>query len=409
MSETNWDVLWINATIATCVEGYGLLRPAAIAIKEGNIAWIGTMEALAKECMTSEETYDAEGRTITPGFIDCHTHVIYSGNRAHEFEQRLQGVSYAEITAQGGGIYYTVDKTREATMDSLLKESLPRVRALMASGVTTLEIKSGYGLDWENELKLLRVASAIEKQLPVSIYKTFLGAHTIPREYQNQPDRYVERVCHEMIPLVAKEKLAEAVDVFCENIAFNLAQTERIFKAARESHLAIKCHAAQLSNNGSALLAAQYGALSADHLEYATETCIAAMARAGTVAVLLPGAFYYLRETQLPPIDLLRQLKVPMAIASDCNPGTSPLLSLPLAMNMACVLFNLSPMEALLAVTQYAAKALGRNHLIGSLEVGKRADLIIWEVSHPREIVYYIGNSPIWRRMKNGQIEAGNA
>jgi len=387
-----YDTLWTNAHLATCEGGYGLIENAALAEKDGRIAWVGKMSDLAgKPEKLADTVTDVEGRCITPGLIDCHTHLVYGGNRANEFEMRLKGVSYEEIARQGGGIQSTVAATRALSQDELLEQSLPRARALCDNGATTLEIKSGYGLDMATEINMLRVAKDIGEELDVRVCKTFLGAHTVPLEYKQNPDAYVDYVCEKMIPQLVEENLVDAVDVFCENIAFNLAQTERIFQTAQKFNLRVKCHAEQLSDSGSAALAAKYNALSVDHLEHVSEAGIKAIAESGTVAVLLPGAFYFLRETKLPPVDLLRQYKVPMAIASDCNPGTSPVTSLPLVMNMACVLFRLTPEEALLGVTQHAAKALGLEKDIGTLTVGKRAEIVIWDVKHPRELAYYVG------------------
>src|SRR3990167_3583468 len=345
---------------------------------------------------------DMQGRCVTPGLIDCHSHIVYAGNRSNEFEMRLQGISYEEIAKQGGGIQSTVAATRNASEQELLIQSLPRAQALMASGATTIEIKSGYGLNWETEEKMLRVAKCIEEILPVTIYKTFLGAHTIPIEYRDKPNAYVDLICNEMVPLIAKEKLANAIDVFCEKIAFNLQQTERVFKAAQQHGLAIKCHSEQLSDSGSAILAAKYHALSVDHLEHVSDQGVEAIAKSKTVAVLLPGAFYFLRENKLPPIALLRQHGVPIALASDCNPGTSPILSLLLILNMACTLFRLTPQEALQGVTKYAAQALGLQTTHGTLSVGKTADFAIWNINHPAELAYYLGGSPLYSLVKKG-------
>jgi imidazolonepropionase len=315
---------------------------------------------------------------------------------------RLQGATYESIAKAGGGIQSTVAATRAASEENLLQQSLVRARVLLSSGVTTLEIKSGYGLDLATELKILRVAKQIGDCLPVTVVPTFLGAHALPVEYQHQADKYIDLVCNEMLPAIAQAGLAQAVDVFCEKIGFTLAQTERVFQAAAQLGLGIKCHAEQLSDMGGAGLAARYHAWSVDHLEFLSESSIAALAKAGTVAVLLPGAFYFLRETQLPPIDLLRQYQVPMAIATDCNPGTSPVTSLLLMLNMACTLFKLTPEEALLGVTQHAAKALGLAKTHGSLTVGKVADFAIWDVQHPAELAYQIGLNPLVNVVKAG-------
>lgn len=400
-----WDALWVHGTMVSCEQGYGLIKQAAIAVKDGKIAWIGSMKELANPAEDmANEVHDLAGRCLTPGLIDCHTHLVYAGHRAHEFEQRLQGATYESIANLGGGIQYTVTSTRAASPDVLFDQSIKRAQALLASGVTTLEIKSGYGLDWETELKILRVAKRIEDALPLTVSKTFLGAHTVPPEYRGKADAYIDLICHDMIPLVAKEKLADAVDVFCEKIAFTLQQTERVFKAATDYGLAIKCHAEQLSDSGSASLAAKYHAWSVDHLEHLSPQGVKAIAASGTVAVLLPGAFYFLRETHYPPIALLREHKVPIAIATDANPGTSPILSLLLILNMACTLFRLTPEEALMAVTLHAAKALGMANTHGSLTKGKVADFAIWDVEHPAELAYYMGNSPLHQLVKDGRV-----
>lgn len=400
-----WDGIWINALLAVCEQGYGLIDNGAIAVKDGRIAWVGQMQTLpGQPADLATVVHDVQGHCVTPGFIDCHTHLVYAGNRAHEFERRLQGVSYEDIAREGGGIQSTVTATRAASEETLLQQSLVRAKALMASGVTTVEIKSGYGLDWQTELKLLRVAKKIETILPVTVRTTFLGAHTIPPEYKGRADTYVDLICNEMIPAIANEKLATAVDVFCEKIAFTLAQTERVFKAAKQHNLAVKCHAEQLSDSGSAALAAHYQALSVDHLEHVSMAGVKAIAQSGTVAVLLPGAFYFLRETQKPPIDWLREHQVPIALASDCNPGTSPVLSLLLILNMACTLFRLTPEEALAGVTRHAAKALGMENTHGTLTVGKAADFIVWTISHPAELAYYLGGNFLHQRIKAGQV-----
>lgn len=402
-----WDAIWTNGSIVTCKQGEEEKKQAAIAVKDGKIAWLGTMDELPT---TPEQwaatVYDLNGFCLTPGFIDCHTHLVYAGNRAHEFEWRLKGMTYEDIARQGGGIQSTVTATRAASEETLLQQSLSRALALLKSGVTTLEIKSGYGLDWPTELKILRVAKQIEERLSVTVKKTFLGAHTIPPEYRTHPDTYVDLLCEEMIPLVAKEKLAEAVDVFCEKIAFNLPQTERIFRTAKQYGLAIKCHAEQLSDSGSAIAAAKYQALSVDHLEHISNAGVQAISASGTVAVLLPGAFYFLRETKWPPLDLLRQYQVPLAIASDCNPGTSPIVSLLLIMNMACTIFRMTPEEALAGVTRFAAKALGLEKTHGTLAPGMMADFAIWDVSHPVELAYYMGANPLRQLVKEGRILA---
>ncbi len=408
-----WDDLWLNGTLATCESPNSIIHQGAIAVKEGKIAWLGKMSDLpgSPEAL-SIHVHDLQNRCLTPGLIDCHTHLVYAGNRALEFEKRLQGVTYEEIAREGGGIQSTVSSTRNASEEELFRESVKRARALMASGVTTLEIKSGYGLDLATEIKMLRVAKRIEETLNITVRKTFLGAHTIPGEYKGRSDEYIDFICDEVLPVVVKEKLADAMDVFCEKIAFTLPQAERIFKAAQQSGLGIKCHAEQLSDSGCAALAAKYHALSVDHLEYLSSEGVNAIARSQTVAVLLPGAFYFLREKKLPPIELLRKKQVPMAVASDCNPGTSPITSLLLILNMACTLFSFTPTEALLGVTQQAAKALGLARTHGTLTIGKVADFAIWDVSHPIELVYEMGGSPLWKCVKQkswGGVNVGGA
>jgi imidazolonepropionase len=401
-----FDSIWINATLVTCEHGYGLLDNAAIAVKHGQIAWLGRMNELqASPEQLAEHVYDVEHRCITPGLVDCHTHLVFAGQRANEFELRLQGASYQDIAQQGGGIQSSVRATRAASFDDLLAQSLPRAKASLANGTTTMEIKSGYGLDWETEKKMLMVAKQLSEQLPISIKKTFLGAHTIPLEYKQNPEAYVDEVCQRMIPKVAAEQLADAVDVFCETIAFTPAQTEKIFQTAKQHGLHVKCHAEQLSNQGAAILAAKYQALSVDHLEYLTEEGIAALVESKTVAVLLPGAFYFLKETKKPPVNALLQAGVPIALATDCNPGTSPVLSLPLIMNMGCTLYGLTPEQALLGVTIHAAQALGLRESHGSLKVGKAADFAIWNVKQPVEIIYYMGyGSLLERTVKDGWV-----
>lgn len=400
-----YDAIWINSLIATCESGYGLIEKGAIAVKNGKIAWVGSMQALVNSPENlADQVYDCGGKCLTPGFIDCHTHIVYGGNRAHEFELRLQGVTYEEIAKKGGGIQSTVKATRELSEEKLFQESLRRVYALMHSGVTTLEIKSGYGLDLETELKMLRVAKRIEETLPVTVSKTFLGAHTVPHEYRGMPDKYIDLVCHEMIPAVVKENLADAVDAFCEKIAFDTQQTDRVFRAAHKYGLGVKCHAEQLSDSMGAILAASYHAWSVDHLEHVSNAGVRAISNSGTVAVLLPGAFYYLRETHLPPVEALREHRVPIALATDSNPGTSPILSLLMILNMACTLFRLTPVEALEGVTRHAAKALNLQNTHGTLTIGKVADFAIWDVGHPVELVYYMGGNPLKQLVKNGVV-----
>jgi imidazolonepropionase len=406
MNNKRWDTIWMNCSIATMAVGpipYGLLRNAALAVKDGMIAWVGDIADLPGQANDlATKVHDLAGRCITPGLIDCHTHLVYAGNRYQEFEMRLQGKSYADIAGVGGGIRSTVAATRLASIEELFQQSVTRARALCDEGVTTIEIKSGYGLDLLTELKMLRVAKQIEECLPLTVKKTFLGAHAVPDEFKGRADEYIDLVCHTMIPAIAKEKLADFVDVFCETVGFNLAQTERIFIAAKKYHLKIKCHAEQLSDSGSAALSAAYHAISSDHLEYVSFDGVQALLQSGTVAVLLPGAFYFLREKQLPPIEWLRSAHVPIAIATDSNPGTSPVTSLLLMLNMACVLFGLTPEEALLGVTRHAAKALDLQQSHGTLELGKVADFVIWDIDHPAELAYFLGLNRLYKKVVRG-------
>jgi imidazolonepropionase len=403
-----WDALLIDARLATLSgdTGYGLVKNGAIGWKDGVIVFAGSADALpgAPEAL-AERVESAHGMLVTPGLIDCHTHLVFAGDRAHEFELRLQGVSYEDIAKAGGGILSTVRATRAASGDDLFAASLPRARALLRDGVTTLEIKSGYGLDTDTEIKMLRVARRIGVELGVGVRTTFLGAHALPPEYAGRADDYIAFVCDTMLPAVAAAGLADAVDAFCEGIGFTLAQTQRVFDAAREHGLPIKLHAEQLSLLGGAAMAARCGALSADHLEHITDGCAQAMAHAGTVAVLLPGAFVCLRETTVPPIDSLRAHGVAMAVATDCNPGTSPLLSLRLAMALACAQFRLTPEEALRGTTVNAAKALGL-HDRGSLSIGKRADLVLWDARDPAELSYWLGGTPVRQVIAGGAFTA---
>jgi imidazolonepropionase len=389
----NWDLLLINASLATFVgeATYGLLNDAAVACQDGQIVWIGSMRDLpAASAATAREVHDVGGALVTPGLIDCHTHLVFGGDRAQEFDLRLNGATYEEIAHNGGGIISTVRATRHASEDDLLAQSLPRARSLLADGVTTLEIKSGYGLELDAERRMLRVARRIGEELGVHVRTSFLGLHALPPEYKDRRDEYVDLVCDEMLPALASEGLVDAVDAFCEGIGFTRAETQRMFEHARQLGLRVKLHAEQLTDLDGAALVAEFGGLSADHLEYLSDTGIQAMARAGSVAVLLPGAFYALRETKLPPVASLRSHGVPIAIATDCNPGTSPLLSLRLAANMACTLFRLTPEEALRGITVNAARALGL-HDRGTLAVGKRADLVMWNARQPAELCYWVG------------------
>ena len=388
------DLLLTDANIATMDSTidapYGAIENAALAIKNGEIVWLGEQSNLPSFDAFATPTLSIKGQWLTPGLIDCHTHLIFAGSRAEEFEQRLQGVSYEQIAAQGGGIASTVKATREADHEQLFVDAKDRLNTLLAEGVTTAEIKSGYGLDVENEIKILEVARLLNEHHPIDIKTTFLGAHALPPEYKGRADEYIDLVCTQMLEQVVANNLADAVDVFCENVGFSLAQTKQVFDAATKHNLPVKCHAEQLSSQQDAQLVAEYKGLSADHIEYLDENGVKAMAEAGTVAVLLPGAFYFLRETQLPPIDLLQKYNVPIAIASDFNPGTSPLCSVQLMMNMACTLFRLTPEQALAGVTRNAAQALGLKDR-GVLKVGARADIAHWQISHPAQLSYQFG------------------
>jgi imidazolonepropionase len=383
------DVLFFNARLATLLDGYGIVEDGAVAVKDGRIAWAGPRQ----DAPPADREHDCGGLWLTPGLIDCHTHIVHAGNRSGEWEARLNGASYEDIARQGGGIMSTVRATRAASEADLLRQSAPRIEALLAEGVTTLEIKSGYGLDMASEAKMLRVARRVGELLPVHVATTFLGAHALPPEFVGRADDYIDEVCERMLPALANEGLVDAVDAFCERIGFTHAQTARVFEAARRLHLPVKLHAEQLSDQGGAALVAEYGGLSADHLEHLSAQGAAAMARAGTVAVLLPGAYYFLRETVMPPLAMLRELGVPLAVATDCNPGTSPMTSLLLAMNMACTLWRMTPLEALSGVTVNAARALGRGD-IGTLQPGKRADFALWDIARPADLAYAIGANP---------------
>jgi len=384
-------------------KSYGAIENAALAISEGKIAWIGKISDLPKYDEKSVSVIDGQGKWLTPGLVDCHTHLVYGGNRANEFEMRLQGKSYQEIAQAGGGIVSTVSATRKASEAELLASALPRLTALHQQGVTSVEIKSGYGLDTQNEIKMLKVAGRLAEKLPVTVQRTFLGAHALPIEYKDKPEEYIELVCNEMIPQVAKEKLADAVDVFCEGIGFSVEQTERVFASAQKHGLPVKVHAEQLSNLGGTALAAKYNALSSDHIEFLDEAGIKAMKDAEMTAVLLPGAFYFLRETQLPPMDLLRKHQVPMAIATDANPGSSPINNIQLMLNMACTLFRLTPAEALAGVTCHGAKALGLANIKGQLALGFDADIALWNIEQPAELCYQFGVNPLIELFVAGQ------
>lgn len=393
--------LWQHCHVATMAEGrYSAIEDAAIVTRAGLIEWIGPRAELAP--VDADRTVDLGGAWVTPGLIDCHTHAVFGGNRSGEFEQRLQGVSYAEIAAQGGGIASTVRATRAASEDELFASARQRVQALMRDGVTTIEVKSGYGLDLANERKMLRVARRLADELPLAVRATCLAAHALPPEYAGRPDDYIAHICDEMLPALAAEGLVDAVDAFCEHLAFSPAQVERLFIKACELGLPVKLHAEQLSSLHGSSLAARYQALSADHLEFMTEEDAIAMAAAGTVAVLLPGAFYFLRETQLPPMDALRRHGVKIALASDLNPGTSPGLSLWLMLNMGCTCFRMTPEEALAGVTVHAATALGLGDSHGSLEVGKVADFVAWQIERPADLAYWLGGDLPKRVVRKG-------
>ena len=395
------DGLWINAKLATMTgDGVGLIDRGLVAMRAGQIIYAGPEDGAPS--FQTDHRVDCEGRLITPGLIDCHTHLVYAGSRASEFEKRLNGVSYEEIARQGGGIVSTVSDTRMASEAELISQSLPRLDALMSEGVTTVEIKSGYGLDLETEARMLRAARALPGLRPVRTTTTFLGAHAIPPEFKGAPDAYIELVVESILPVIAQQDLADAVDGFCETIGFTPAQIRRVFETARQLGLPVKLHAEQLSDQNGAALAAEFGALSADHLEYLNDSGIEAMAASGTVATLLPGAFYATRETKYPPVQSLRDKRVPIAIATDCNPGTSPMTSVLLAMNMAATFFHMTVDECLRGVTINAARALGRSSEIGSLEAGKACDLAIWDVETPAELVYRIGFNPLYARVFGG-------
>ena len=392
----SFSTLFRNAQIATMTPGksYGLIENGAVVISADRIKWVGAEKELPDE-FAGLQGKNLEGRLVTPALIDCHTHLVYGGSRATEFELRLNGASYEEIARNGGGILSTVTATRNASEDELLAQSLPRLDALLSEGVATIEIKSGYGLDIETEIKMLRVARQLGKERSVRVKTSFLGAHAIPPEFSGKADAYIDFVCEEVLPAVHYENLADAVDGFCENIAFSPNQISKVFEKAKSFGLPVKLHAEQLSNLGGARLAAKYGALSADHLEFLDQTGVEVMGESGTVAVLLPGAFYTLRETQLPPLDSLRKAEVPIAIATDCNPGSSPLTSILLCMNMSCTLFRMTPEEALCGVTIVAAQALGIGDEVGTIEVGKKAELAVWNVDQPAELAYRAGFNPL--------------
>ncbi len=383
------DLVLQQACVATMTgDGLGLIDDGVVAIRDGEIVWVGARHDAPQ--FEATETQNLDGALVMPGLIDCHTHIVFAGNRANEFERRLHGASYAEIAKAGGGILSTVRSTREASEDALFLQSRKRVETLMREGVTTIEIKSGYGLDLATEEKMLRVAQHIGETLPISVQKTFLGAHALPPEFTENADGYIDQVCNVMLPHLVRAGLVDAVDAFCEGIGFSVAQTWRVFESARQFGVSTKLHAEQLSDLQGAALAASFGALSADHLEYASEAGVMAMAGTGTVAVMLPAAFYFLRETRVPPITLFRQHNVPMAVASDVNPGSSPVVSLLAAMHMAATLFRMTPMEILRGVTVNAARALGLQDR-GVIRAGARADLCVWDVETPAELCYWLG------------------
>ena len=406
--DSQWDTLWHNARVATMESGktpFGLVDDASIAIANGVIAWVGPSEDVpAKLLDACSDRFDCDGQLVTPGLIDCHTHLVYGGNRAQEFEMRLKGASYEEIAGKGGGILSTVSATRRSDAQTLFTQAAARLQNFIDEGVTTVEIKSGYGLNLEDELKMLRVARRLGDELPVDVVTTFLGAHAIPSEYAGDAEGYIDLVCDEILPAVAQEKLADCVDAFCETIAFSTAQVSRVFDVARDHGLPVRLHAEQLSDQKGAVMAARHGALSVDHIEYLAKEDVSVLADKHTVAVLLPGAFYFLREKKLPPISALRKLGVAMAIASDSNPGSAPVGSLLLMLNMACTLFQLTPEESLAGITRNAARALGRETEIGTLEIGKQANMVLWQLSDPAQLSYQIGGNPCAKVMYRGQL-----
>ncbi|NQD38798.1 imidazolonepropionase [Permianibacter sp. IMCC34836] len=401
---TSTEQLFVNCTVCTMAgDDYGLIPDAAIWVRKDRIAWIGAR----RDCpVNSSHRIDLQGALVTPGLVDCHTHLVYAGHRGNEFEARLNGASYADIAKAGGGIMSTVKASRAASEDSLFALAATRANRLMREGVTTVEIKSGYGLDQDSELKLLRVATRLGRELPLTVQRTFLGAHALPPEFAGRPDDYIDFLCQTLLPLVVSEQLADAVDVFCEGIGFNLEQSRKMLVAAKAAGLAIKIHAEQLSDLKGARLAAALGALSVDHIEYLDPADVPALTGSGTAAVLLPGAFYYLRETKLPPIASLREHGVPMALATDSNPGTSPTHSLLLMLNMACTLFRLTPLEALRGITVNGARALGMAAEIGTLELNKRADFAVFAIDHPAELSYRFGDNPCVGRCAGGEYQS---
>ena len=402
-----WDTLWLDARVATMVSGgppYGAIADGALGVTDGRLAWVGRRTDLpGRPQSLAREVRGCGRRWITPGLVDCHTHIVHGGDRAHEFELRLKGASYEEVARAGGGIRSTVTATRSASEDALYDSARRRIADLQAEGVTTIEIKSGYGLDRETEARMLRVARRLGATLPLTVRTTFLGAHALPQEFEGRADAFIDFLCNDSLPSIAAEGLVDAVDAFCDRIGFTPAQTRVMFEAARGLGLPVKLHAEQLSDQGGAALAAGYGALSADHLEYLSEAGARAMAAAGTVAVLLPGAFYFIRETRLPPVDLLRQKEIRIALATDCNPGTSPMTSLLLVLNMAATMFRMTPEEALAGVTREGAAALGLGASHGTLEVGKAADFVVWNIDRPAELAYRIGGNPAALAVRAGR------
>lgn len=405
-AKQSFDLVITNVHIATMDSAiddtYGTVLNAALGIKNGKIAWCGNAADFPEFDSLQTPVVNGHGKWVTPSLIDCHTHIVCAGNRANEFEMRLNGASYQEIAAQGGGIISTVKATREADHEALFVSAKDRLNALLNEGVTTVEIKSGYGLDLDSEIKMLEVAEQLNQHHPIDVQKTFLGAHALPPEYKDKADDYITLVCDEMMPKVAEFNLADAVDAFCEGVGFSNEQTRRVFDAAKKHNLPVKLHAEQLSNLKGAQLVAEYNGLSADHIEFLDEAGVMAMAQANTVAVLLPGAFYFLRETQLPPIELLRKHKVAMAIATDFNPGTSPICSVQLMLNMACTLFRLTPAESLAGVTVNAARALGLTDR-GVIKVGLNADFVLWDIDSPAQLSYQYGVNPLKGLWKDGQ------
>jgi imidazolonepropionase len=406
LSSHMWDDLWIGASLATMQgKGLGEVEAGAVAVQDGKIAWVGSQNDLPQDLASKAKAiHQLGGGWILPGFIDCHTHLVFAGDRAREFEMRLEGATYEEIARAGGGILSTVQACRAASEEELVRQSLPRLKSLMSEGVTTVEIKSGYGLDVETEIRMLRAARAVGQGQPIDIKTTFLGAHAIPPEFDGKADDYIEEVCTRMLPAIAKEGLADAVDGFCEGIAFSREQIARVFAVARDLGLPVKLHADQLSDLGGASLAAEFSALSADHLEYMAPESAMQMAASDTVAVLLPGAFYFLGEDKLPPIDALRSAGADMALATDCNPGSSPISSLRLILNMGCTLFGLTPTECLRGVTTNAAKALGMSKDRGKLEPGMKADFAHWPIHRPTDLCYWLSGDRPDIVVKSGRV-----